>query len=203
MLDNLPDIHAPESGADDIYTPERLDNSPDIHTLEISSTCNDQEFILKKAKLIRNFGIASFSFVGIIILLYIICLIVALSSTQNYPNSSVAFSMSMVIIISILVIIFSIADFVFMILAIVNIATTDWGNENLNKCKKVFWITTLSCLIGGFIAWVLMVAGNFASSIALQIIGMLLSIPLGITQPIMWIIWGNKVKNTYSTNTKA
>lgn len=47
------------------------------------------------------------------------------------------------------------------------------------------------------------VAGNFASSIALQIIGMLLSIPLGITQPIMWIIWGNKVKNTYSTNTKA
>ena len=195
MLDNLPDIHAPESGADDICTPERLDNSPDIHTLEISSTCNDKEFILKKAKLIRNFGIASFSFVGIIILLYIICLIVALSSTQNYPNSSVAFSMSMVII--------SIADFVFMILAIVNIATTDWGNENLNKCKKVFWITTLSCLIGGFIALVLMVAGNFASSIALQIIGMLLSIPLGITQPIMWIIWGNKVKNTYSTNTKA
>lgn len=195
MSDNTPDI----------YTPERSStcNDQDIYTLERSSICNNQEPILKKAKLIRNFGIASFSFVGIIILLYIICLIVALSSTQNYPNSSVAFSMSMVIIISILVIIFSIADFVFMILAIVNIATTDWGNENLNKCKKVFWITTLSCLIGGFIAWVLMVAGNFASSIALQIIGMLLSIPLGITQPIMWIIWGNKVKNTYSTNTKA
>lgn len=195
MSDNTPDI----------YTPERSStcNDQDIYTLERSSICNNQEPILKKAKLIRNFGIASFSFVGIIILLYIICLIVALSSTQNYPNSSVAFSMSMVIIISILVIIFSIADFVFMILLLSILQPQIGGNENLNKCKKVFWITTLSCLIGGFIAWVLMVAGNFASSIALQIIGMLLSIPLGITQPIMWIIWGNKVKNTYSTNTKA
>lgn len=138
MLDNLPDIHAPESGADDICTPERLDNSPDIHTLEISSTCNDQEFILKKAKLIRNFGIASFSFVGIIILLYIICLIVALSSTQNYPNSSVAFSMSMVIIISILVIIFSIADFVFMILAIAILQPQIGATKILTSAKKFF-----------------------------------------------------------------
>ena len=147
MLDNLPDIHAPESGSDDIPTPEKSDNlldmhahesgtddhtlersdiSPDIHTPERSSTCNNKESILRKAKLIRNFGIASFSFIGIVILLYIIVLIVALSSIPSYPNNglvSATFSMSIVILI--FGAIFSIADFVFMILAIVNIATTD------------------------------------------------------------------------------
>ena len=75
-LDNSPNIDALESDADDISTMERLDNSQDIHIPERSSTCNNQEYILKKAKkkakLIRNFWIASFSFIGIIILLAII-----------------------------------------------------------------------------------------------------------------------------------
>ena len=126
MSDNTPDICIPESDVDDIYTPERLDNSQDIHIPERSSTCNNKESILRKAKLIRNFGIASFSFIGIVILLYIIVLIVALSSIPSYPNNglvSATFSMSIVILI--FGAIFSIADFVFMILAIVNIATTD------------------------------------------------------------------------------
>ena len=144
MSDNLPDTHAPESGSDDIPTPEKSDNLPDIHTyesgtddhtlersdispdiytLERSSTCNNKESILKKAKLIRNFGIASFSFMGVIILLIIIDIIVAQSSTPNYPNSSAVLSMS----ITILVVdsIFSIANLVFMIIAIVKIASTD------------------------------------------------------------------------------
>ena len=122
MLDNLSDTHAPESGTDD-HTLERSDISPDIHTLERSSTCNNKESILKKAKLIRNFGIASFSFMGVIILLIIIDIIVAQSSTPNYPNSSAVLSMS----ITILVVdsIFSIANLVFMIIAIVKIANTD------------------------------------------------------------------------------
>lgn len=122
MSDNLPDIHASESGVDD-HTLERLDSSLEIHALERSSTCNNKESILKKAKLIRNFGIASFSFSGIIILLFIIILIVTLSSTPNYPNSLAVLSMS----ITILVVdsIFSIANLVFMIIAIVKIASTD------------------------------------------------------------------------------
>ena len=76
MLENTPDISIPESDVDDIYTPERLDNSQDTCIPERSSTCDNQEYILKKAKkkakLIRNFWIALFSFIGIIILLAII-----------------------------------------------------------------------------------------------------------------------------------
>ena len=122
MSDNLPDMYTSESDADD-HTLERSDSSLDIHALEISSTCNNKESILKKSKLIRNFGITSFSFMGVIILLIIIDIIVAQSSTPNYPNSSAVFSIS----ISILVLdsIFSIANLVFMILAIVKIASTD------------------------------------------------------------------------------
>ena len=167
-----------------------LDNLPDTGNIERSSTCNNHESILKKAKLIRNFGIASFSFMGVIILLSIICMIVASSSGPNYPNSLMAFSTSMGIIIPTLTIIFSIVDFVFMILAIVKIANTDWGNDNLNKCKKGFWITILCCLCcsaGSFIALFVPIF------IFVAIIGLLFSIPLGITPPIMCIIWGNKV----------
>ncbi len=197
MSDSLPVIYTPESDTDD-HALERSDISPDIHIPERSSTCNNQESILKKAKLIRNFGITSFSFIGVIILLYIITLIVALSSSSTLAIPSI------VIVILVLGSIFSIADFVFMILAIVNIATTDWGNENLNKYKNAFWITTLCCLVGGFIASTLMIAGSLSPlASALAIIGLLLSLPLGITPPIMWIIWGNKVKNTYSIGTKA
>ena len=219
MSDNLPDIHASESDADD-HTLERSDISPDIHVQEInnnpnggvfasdispdihtperSSTCNNQESILKKAKLIRNFGITSFSFMGVIILLIIIDIIVAQSSTPNYPNSLAVFSMS----ITILVVdsIFSIANLVFMILAIVKIANTDWGSENLNKCKKAFWVTILCCICCSAGSFILLFVPLF---IFLAIIGLLLSLPLGIVPPIMCVIWGKKVKNTYSTDTKA
>ena len=73
--------------------------------------------------------------------------------------------------------IFPFVYLVFAIIAIVKIKNTDWGNENLNRHKKVFWVTTLCCLI-------------------------LLQLDI-IISPIMWIVWGNKVKNTYSTNTQA
>lgn len=158
MSDNLPDMHVSESDADDIYTPERLDNSPDIHTLERSSTCNDQESILKKAKLIRNFGITYFWFFIVVIILL-----------------SISIWTAAIILASI----FSIVDLVFTIIAIVKIKNTDWGNENLNKHKKVFWVTTLCCLIVTLIV-----------------------LPLDIISPIMWIVWSKKVKNTYSTNTQ-
>ena len=269
MSDNTPDIHAPESGVDDICTPERLDNSPnidtsesdadnictperldnsldihaperadakeiehlkldnsldihasesednlqtlcnqldnslDIHASERSTTCNNQESILKKAKLIRNFGIASFSFMGVIILCIIMLIAVVISSIPSYPDSVwVIANVSKVVGIVTLGI--SIANFVFIILAIIKIADTDWGNENLNKSKKGFWITILCCLIGGFIVLILMITGSLSPlASALAIIGLVFSLPLGITPPIMYIIWGNKVKKTYSTNKKA
>lgn len=109
------------------------DNLPVIRIPERSSTYDNLESILKKAKLIRNFGIASF-FVFIFLIVY--------------P--------------------------VFAIIAIVKIGGTDWGNENLNNSKEVFWVTSLCCLIVGLIIW-----------------------PLVIVPPIMWIVWGNKVKYTY------
>ena len=221
MLDNLPDIHAPESGADNIYTPERLDNLPDIHapesgvddictperwdnsldvcTVERSSTCNDQESILKKAKLIRDFGITSFSFMGIIILLFIIEIIVEPSP----PNSSLFSDISIMNIVTFIVgAVFQLANFVFMILAIDKFGKTDWGNEDLNS-QKVYSTTTLWCLIVGFIAFQLMNALTFALFDSLLIIGLLFVLPLDIIPPIMWVVWGNKVKNTYSTNTQV
>ncbi len=105
------------------------DNLPVIRIPERSSTYDNLESILKKAKLIRNLGIASF-FVFIFLIVY--------------P--------------------------VFAIIAIVKIGGTDWGNENLNNSKEVFWVTTLCCLI---------------------------VFPLVIVPPILWIVWGNKVKYTY------
>lgn len=201
MSDNLPDIYTPESDADDIYTPERLDNSADIHTSESdaddiytlerldnsldihvperSSTCNNQESILKQAKLIRDFGITYFSFMGIIILL-IIVLIVALFSDTSYTNSGLGWvALSMEIAILVLGIIFWILDHVLTIIAIVKIKNTDWGNKNINNCKEGFWITILCFLI---LFWFIL--------------------PLDIISPIMCIIWSNKVKNTYSPKHK-
>lgn len=105
------------------------DNLPVIRIPERSSTYDDLESILKKAKLIRNLGIASF-FVFIFLIVYPI----------------------------------------FAIIAIIKIGGTDWGNENLNNSKEVFWVTTLFCLI---------------------------LLPLFIVPPILWIVWGNKVKYTY------
>ena len=221
MLDNLPDIHAPESDADDIYTPERLDNSADIYapesdaddmcTLERldnlpddvwcneerSSTCNDQESILKKAKLIRNFGITSFSFMGIIILLFIIDII----AEPSHPNSSPFSDISAMNIATFVVgAALQLANLVFMILAIDKFGKTDWGNEDLNN-QRVYSATTLWCFIIDFIAFKLMIALTFVFFDSLLIIGLLFLLPLGIIPPIMWIVWGNKVKNTYSTNT--
>lgn len=180
MSDNSADIHTSESDANDIYTLERLNNSLDIHVPEKSSTCNNQESILKQAKLIRDFGITYFSFMGIIILL-IIVLIVALFSDTSYTNSGLGWvALSMEIAILVLGIIFWILDHVLTIIAIVKIKNTDWGNKNLNNCKEGFWITILCFLI---LFWFIL--------------------PLDIISPIMCIIWSNKVKNTYLTNTKA
>ena len=221
MLDNLPDIHALESGADDIYTPERLDNSPNIDTLESdaddiytlerldnsldvcnaerSSTCNDQESILKKAKLIRDFGITSFSFMGIIILLFIIDII----AEPSHPNSSPFSDISAMNIATFVIgAAFQLTNLVFMLLAIYKLDKTDWGNEDLNN-QRVYSTTTLWFLIVDFIAFKLMIALTFVFFESSLIIGLLFLLPLGIIPPIMWIVWDKKVKNTYSTNTKA
>lgn len=177
-LDNSPNIDTLESDTDDIYTMERSDISLDIHIPERSSTCNNQESILKQAKLIRDFGITYFSFMGIIILFIIVSIVALFSDTSNSALGWVGLSMEIAALV--LGIIFWILNHVLTIIAIVKIKNTDWGNENLNNCKEGFWITILCFLI---LFWIIL--------------------PLDIISPIMCIIWSNKVKKTYSTNTKA
>lgn len=136
-----------------------------------------EQFVLKQAKSIKNFGIISLSILGGIILLIIIFAIAMVATVPVDPNASsnswITTSAVLGILLLISIIIGSVCDIVFNIVAIIKIASTDWGNRNLNNNKLIFWI--------------------------LSLVFMFL---LPIVSPILWIVWGNKVKNTIEFKTK-
>ncbi len=136
-----------------------------------------EQFVLKQAKSIKNFGIISLSILGGIILLIIIFAIAMVATVpvdQNASaNSWITTSAVLGILLLISIIIGSVCDIAFNIVAIIKIASTDWGNRNLNNSKLIFWI--------------------------LSLVFMFL---LPIVSPILWIVWGNKVKNTVEFKTK-
>lgn len=136
-----------------------------------------EQFVLKQAKSIKNFGIISLSILGGIILLIIIFAIAMVATVPVDPNASanswITTSAVLGILLLISIIIGSVCDIAFNIVAIIKIASTDWGNRNLNNSKLIFWI--------------------------LPLVFMFL---LPIVSPILWIVWGNKVKNTVEFKTK-
>lgn len=142
-----------------------LENKNDI------AQSKSEQFALKQAKSIKNFGIISLSILGGIILLIIIFAVSMVAIVPVDPNASsnswITTSAILGILLLISIIIGSVCDIVFNIVAIIKIASTDWGNCNLNNSKLIFWI--------------------------LSLVFMFL---LPIVSPILWIVWGNKVKNT-------
>lgn len=74
----------------------------------------------------------------------------------------------LIVFIAIIVVVYFLCNLVLGINAIIKIASTNWQNESLNQAKTVFWILSL--------IFIMMILVN----------------------PILWIVWGNKVKNSYS-----
>lgn len=69
-----------------------------------------------------------------------------------------------------IVIIYGLSTLIISIVIIVKIAGNDWQDDELNKAKTVYWLISLVFTI----------------------------IDIPFVAPIIWIIWGNKVKNTLS-----
>lgn len=126
------------------------------------------------AKKIKKLGIASLIIHIITIVAFIAWLVVLAVAMTNFglDNNVEVLSntqVGLIIFIGILGVIYFLCNLIFGIIVIIKIANTNWVNENLNQTKLVFWILSL--------VFIMMILVN----------------------PILWIVWGNKVKGSYSS----
>lgn len=134
---------------------------------------NTQTQLLKKANAIKKLGIASLIIHIVAIILFFAWLVTTLVMFTNMNADGNIDSLNntqigMIVAIAIVGTTYFICNLTFGIIAIIKIATTDWENQELNQSKLIFWIISLI-----FIFFVLV-------------------------NPIMWIVWGKKVKSNYS-----
>ena len=127
--------------------------------------------LISKAQTIKKRGIALLVIEPILFLVLIIVLPIIISQFQYQPGltETVVIGVTTFWVIGLLV--YSIINLVFSIITIVQISSTDWGNEKLNSEKQTYWILALVFML------------------TIAFVGL-----------IFWIIWANKVINTLKNN---
>lgn len=127
--------------------------------------------LISKAQTIKKRGIALLVIEPILFLVLIIVLPIVISQFQYQPGlaETVVIGVTTFWVIGLLV--YSVINLVFSIITIVQISSTDWGNEKLNSEKQTYWILALVFML------------------TIAFVGL-----------IFWIIWANKVISTLKNN---
>lgn len=101
---------------------------------------------------------------------WIVTSVLTLTNLDHNADASVLTNtqVGLIVFIAVIAVVYFLCNLILGIIAIVKIASTNWQNESLNQAKTVFWILSL--------IFIMMILVN----------------------PILWIVWGNKVKNSYS-----